>query len=174
MSKPGKAPKEPRGFFRLPITRGERLRVALGLAIFVGLLAGWLSYEFQVLPTEFRLFGLKWTLPKGVWAGVVVGAVFCVVTALAALKLLLSRPTRNDQQGIEQKLDQLLEQSKPAPPAPEIAFKIDTARLPVSGPHFVARKQQLDALDKAWNSDKTNIIGFQAWGGVGKLSLIHI
>ena len=62
-------------------------------------------------------------------------------------------------------------------PAPTIKRlvpkKIDTGRLPQTGRELFGRDKELKQLDEAWESPKTNIISFIAWGGVGKSTLIN-
>ncbi len=54
----------------------------------------------------------------------------------------------------------------PAPP------RISTAKLPSTGPTFVAREDELAHLDAAWAGD-TNVISFVALGGAGKSALVN-
>ena len=54
----------------------------------------------------------------------------------------------------------------PAPP------RISTAKLPSTGPTFVAREDELAGLDAAWERG-TNVISFVALGGAGKSSLVN-
>jgi tetratricopeptide (TPR) repeat protein len=51
--------------------------------------------------------------------------------------------------------------------------KIDIHRLPMTGAELFGRQKQLEMLDKTWESDKTHIVSFVAWGGVGKSTLVN-
>jgi tetratricopeptide (TPR) repeat protein len=51
--------------------------------------------------------------------------------------------------------------------------KVDVDRLPVTGKELFGRQNELKLLDEAWESSKTNVISFVAWGGVGKSTLIN-
>jgi tetratricopeptide (TPR) repeat protein len=51
--------------------------------------------------------------------------------------------------------------------------KLDIARLPVTGAELFGRQKELKLLDEAWESAETNVIGFVAWGGVGKSILVN-
>jgi len=51
--------------------------------------------------------------------------------------------------------------------------KVDIDRLPVTGKELFGRQNELKILDEAWQSGKTNVISFVAWGGVGKSTLIN-
>lgn len=51
--------------------------------------------------------------------------------------------------------------------------KISLAKLPSTGPDLFGREKELALLDKAWNDEKSNIVTFVAWGGVGKTALIN-
>lgn len=50
---------------------------------------------------------------------------------------------------------------------------LDIGRLPQTGKDLFGRKDELDLLDEAWTSEKTNIVSFVAWGGVGKSALVN-
>ena len=63
----------------------------------------------------------------------------------------------------------------PAPPprlwaAPR---KIEISRLPVTGAELFGRRKELELLDAAWSSDRTNVVSLVAWGGVGKSTLVN-
>jgi len=64
---------------------------------------------------------------------------------------------------------------KPPEPTPHWSppEKIDIRRLPMTGEELFGRQQQLEMLDKAWESDHTHIVSFVAWGGVGKSTLVN-
>ncbi len=51
--------------------------------------------------------------------------------------------------------------------------RISIARLPTSGAELFGREAELQLLDDAWASEKTNIVSFVAWGGVGKTALVN-
>ena len=51
--------------------------------------------------------------------------------------------------------------------------KIDIDRLPVTGSALFGRQNELKLLDEAWETGKTNVISFVAYGGVGKSTLIN-
>ena len=51
--------------------------------------------------------------------------------------------------------------------------RISIARLPVTGAELFGREAELQLLDDAWESTKTNIVSFVAWGGVGKTALVN-
>ncbi len=51
--------------------------------------------------------------------------------------------------------------------------KVEIARLPSSGYELFGRQKELKLLDEAWESGKTNIVGFVAYGGTGKSTLIN-
>jgi tetratricopeptide (TPR) repeat protein len=51
--------------------------------------------------------------------------------------------------------------------------KVFTAKLPVTGRELFGREEQLKILDDAWGDEKTKIISFVAWGGVGKTALVN-
>ena len=50
---------------------------------------------------------------------------------------------------------------------------VDIDRLPVTGKDLFGRQKELDLLDDAWVSGKTNVTSFVAWGGVGKSTLVN-
>ena len=50
---------------------------------------------------------------------------------------------------------------------------IDIERLPVTGAELFGRQAELQMLDEAWESKKTNILSLVAWGGVGKSTLLN-
>ena len=47
------------------------------------------------------------------------------------------------------------------------------SKLPVTGSDLFGREEQLKILDEAWGDEKTKIISFVAWGGVGKTALVN-
>ncbi len=51
--------------------------------------------------------------------------------------------------------------------------KVDVDRLPVTGAELFGRKNEMKILDEAWETSKTNVISFVAWGGVGKSTLVN-
>ena len=53
------------------------------------------------------------------------------------------------------------------------AIKTMLSKLPVTGSELFGRDKQLKILDEAWGGDKTKIISFVAWGGVGKTALVN-
>jgi tetratricopeptide (TPR) repeat protein len=61
------------------------------------------------------------------------------------------------------------------PPTPRWSppKKVDVDRLPVTGAELFGRQNELRILDEAWETSKTNVISFVAWGGVGKSTLIN-
>jgi tetratricopeptide (TPR) repeat protein len=58
-------------------------------------------------------------------------------------------------------------------PSWEKPEKIDIDRLPVTGAELFGRTDELNKLDEFWDSGKTNVVSFVAWGGVGKSTLIN-
>ncbi len=50
---------------------------------------------------------------------------------------------------------------------------IDITRLPMTGAELFGRNDELNKLDKFWESEATNVVSFVAWGGVGKSTLIN-
>jgi tetratricopeptide (TPR) repeat protein len=63
----------------------------------------------------------------------------------------------------------LIPQVESRPPG----ISISTAHLPRTGTKLFGRKKELRLLDKAWADQKTNIVSFVAWGGVGKSALVN-
>jgi len=53
------------------------------------------------------------------------------------------------------------------------AVKTMLSKLPVTGRELFGREEQLKLLDDAWGDEKTKIISFVAWGGVGKTALVN-
>lgn len=51
--------------------------------------------------------------------------------------------------------------------------EVNVARLPVTGSQLFGREGELKALDEAWADDNTHVLGFVAWGGVGKSALVN-
>ena len=51
--------------------------------------------------------------------------------------------------------------------------KIDIGRLPVTGAELFGRQKELAMLNKAWESDSTNVVSLVAWGGMGKSTLVN-
>jgi hypothetical protein len=51
--------------------------------------------------------------------------------------------------------------------------KISLGKLPSTNPELFGRETELKLLDDAWANPKTNIIGFVAWGGMGKTALVN-
>ncbi|MGB7061802.1 MAG: toll/interleukin-1 receptor domain-containing protein [Candidatus Zixiibacteriota bacterium] len=49
---------------------------------------------------------------------------------------------------------------------------IDILRLPETGYELFGRQKELKLLNDIWDSDKTNVISFVAYGGVGKSTLV--
>lgn len=49
---------------------------------------------------------------------------------------------------------------------------ISPSRLPSFGIRFVGRNKDSEILTDAWNNEKTNILVVEAWGGVGKTTLV--
>jgi tetratricopeptide (TPR) repeat protein len=62
--------------------------------------------------------------------------------------------------------------SKPNP-SWEPPERIDIERLPQTGQELFGRKNELELLDKAWESEDTHVISLVAWGGVGKSTLVN-
>ncbi|MEE8585752.1 MAG: TIR domain-containing protein, partial [Acidobacteriota bacterium] len=62
----------------------------------------------------------------------------------------------------------------PAPPEPPGSppDKIDIERLPPTGFELFGRQKELKLLDKAWESEQTNVVSLVAYGGVGKSTLV--
>jgi tetratricopeptide (TPR) repeat protein len=50
---------------------------------------------------------------------------------------------------------------------------IDIERLPQTGQELFGRKNELELLDKAWESEDANVVSLVAWGGVGKSTLVN-
>jgi tetratricopeptide (TPR) repeat protein len=64
--------------------------------------------------------------------------------------------------------------TKPAVKFPTLAEEnVDIARLPKTGYELFGRQEELKLLDEAWESGKTNMLGFVAYGGTGKSTLIN-
>ncbi|TKJ39738.1 hypothetical protein CEE37_10700 [candidate division LCP-89 bacterium B3_LCP] len=51
---------------------------------------------------------------------------------------------------------------------------IEIARLPTTDSTLLGREGELEILDKAWESEKTNVISLVAFGGVGKSALVNV
>ena len=51
--------------------------------------------------------------------------------------------------------------------------RISMAKLPVTWRELFGREDELKILDEAWADEKTKIISFVAWGGVGKTALVN-
>lgn len=49
---------------------------------------------------------------------------------------------------------------------------IDIDRLPQTGFELYGRQKELELLNKAWEDDKTHVVSFVAYGGVGKSTLV--
>lgn len=49
---------------------------------------------------------------------------------------------------------------------------LDLGRLPIPGPHFVGRDEELARLDAAWEDPRIHVLTFVAFGGVGKSALV--
>ncbi|HEV2846574.1 MAG TPA: hypothetical protein VG477_17090, partial [Thermoanaerobaculia bacterium] len=49
---------------------------------------------------------------------------------------------------------------------------VDLGRLPIPGPHFVGRDEELARLDAAWEDPRIHVLTFVAFGGVGKSALV--
>ncbi|TFG50128.1 MAG: toll/interleukin-1 receptor domain-containing protein [Anaerolineales bacterium] len=64
---------------------------------------------------------------------------------------------------------------KPPEPTPlwSPPEKIDIHRMPITGAELFGRQNELELLDNAWESDKTNVVSLVAWGGVGKSTLVN-
>jgi len=64
------------------------------------------------------------------------------------------------------------ENHRPDPGAGK-APRVDLAHLPAGAEHFLARKPELEALDRAWvDGDKTAVVELIAPGGTGKTALV--
>ncbi len=63
----------------------------------------------------------------------------------------------------------------PESPPPEwnAPEKIDIERLPPTGLDLFGRQKEMEMLDKAWESEDTNIVSLVAYGGVGKSTLVN-
>ncbi len=65
----------------------------------------------------------------------------------------------------------------PVPPTPRWAPLSESCvtieRLPKTGTDIFGRSDELEMLDEAWETEKTNIISFVAWGGVGKSAMVN-
>ncbi len=63
----------------------------------------------------------------------------------------------------------------PAPPPPlwSPPEKVDTHRLPVTGAELFGRQKEMELLDEAWESEQTHVVSLEAWGGVGKSTLVN-
>jgi tetratricopeptide (TPR) repeat protein len=68
-----------------------------------------------------------------------------------------------------------LDYQPPPPPPPRWSppEQIEISRLPVTGAELFGRRQELEMLDAAWASDRTNVVSLVAWGGVGKSTLVN-
>jgi tetratricopeptide (TPR) repeat protein len=64
---------------------------------------------------------------------------------------------------------------QPPKPTPrwEPPERIDIERLPQTGQELFGRKKELELLDKAWESEDTNVVSLVAWGGVGKSTQVN-
>lgn len=51
--------------------------------------------------------------------------------------------------------------------------RIDIERLPETGMELFGRQEELEMLEKAWDSDETRVVSLVAWGGVGKSTLVN-
>jgi tetratricopeptide (TPR) repeat protein len=49
---------------------------------------------------------------------------------------------------------------------------LDIGRMPIPGPLFVGREEELGRLDAAWETPSTHVLNFVAFGGVGKSTLV--
>ena len=65
----------------------------------------------------------------------------------------------------------------PAPPTPKWpalpAEHVDLTRLPETGAALFGRKDEMQMLDEAWDSDGKRVVALVAWGGVGKSTLAN-
>ncbi len=76
------------------------------------------------------------------------------------------------EDGYERLLAAVLGQSREPPRSPGPAPRLLIANLPISGPVFVGRDDELRILDDAWD-DATGVVSIVAWGGVGKTALVN-
>ena len=53
------------------------------------------------------------------------------------------------------------------------ALRVSCVRFPVTGSDLFGREKELKTLDGAWDNPRTKVIGFIAWGGVGKSALVN-
>ena len=51
--------------------------------------------------------------------------------------------------------------------------RVSISRMPTTGRFLLGRKQNLDALDQAWQDPNTRVLSIVAWGGVGKSALMN-
>lgn len=85
----------------------------------------------------------------------------------------LYRRLTHQPKTIKQKLGKL----KRLPPLERkqdfFAVRTMLSKLPVTGRELFGRDEELKILDNAWADEKTKIISFMAWGGVGKTALVN-
>jgi tetratricopeptide (TPR) repeat protein len=77
------------------------------------------------------------------------------------------------QRAVIDKLDGLKEEMRGRVEIQTKGLKVSTSKLPVTGRELFGRDEQLKILDEAWGDDRTKIISFVAWGGVGKTALVN-
>ena len=77
------------------------------------------------------------------------------------------------QRAVIDKLDGLKEEMRGRVEIQTKGLKVSTSKLPVTGRELFGRDEQLKMLDEAWGDEKTKIISFVAWGGVGKTALVN-
>lgn len=59
------------------------------------------------------------------------------------------------------------------PPLWPLPDMVNIGRLPVTGAELFGRREELQMLDAAWESDDTHVVSLVAWGGVGKSTLVN-
>ena len=77
------------------------------------------------------------------------------------------------QRAVIDKLDGLKEEMRGRVEIQTKGLRVSTNKLPLTGRELFGRDEQLKILDEAWGDERTKIISFVAWGGVGKTALVN-
>jgi tetratricopeptide (TPR) repeat protein len=77
------------------------------------------------------------------------------------------------QRAVIDKLDGLKDEMRGRAEIQTKGLKVSTSKLPLTGRELFGRDGELKLLDEAWGDERTKIISFVAWGGVGKTALVN-
>ena len=158
MRKAGKAEQKADRFLGFPNSRRARIRLVVWLSALLALAVGFTAYRFGIRANCYNLLGLELPVRTVLSTALLAGAVVFPSSVLLLWKLLVPKEIR----------------PRRAPPRPPPAPKrVDITRLPNTGSSLFGRNDELAELDKAWDEQTVNVIGFRAWGGVGKSALVN-